>query len=80
LPARFDLAVQEAFYWGEIFDNGGSVRDYGQEMTPGIAAALSGLWRGRNKAENEEVENKNNRHVTTDKEREERRRRYSAPD
>lgn len=57
-PTRFAYAVQEAFYWSEILDNGGSISDFGGEPSPGLSAALSGMWRGRNRADNEAMKPK----------------------
>lgn len=79
MSARYERAVLEAFFWSEVLDNGGSFADYGVTATPGIQAALSGFWRGRNKADNEELENQKQNRVNQ-KEREERRKRYVGKD
>jgi hypothetical protein len=76
-PARFEYAVQEAFYWAEILDNGGNLADFGGEASPGLTAALAGLWRGRNKADNEQGKGDAG---TSEKERQKLRERYSGKD
>ncbi len=55
-PSRFELAVQEAFYWAEQLDNGSSFADQGVSPSPGTIAALTGFWRGRNRADNEAMQ------------------------
>jgi len=51
---RYHLAIQEAFYWGERFENGSTFKDFGVIPSPGTDAALSGFWRGKNRADNEQ--------------------------
>lgn len=76
---RYERAVQEAFYCGEIIDNGDSLTSYGIEMTPGIDASLRGMWRGRNRADNETAESERDA-VRRAKEKAANKERYSGAD
>ncbi len=54
--AHLEQAINEAFFFGEALDNGVSFQDMGERPTPGTMAALRGFWRGRNKYDNERLE------------------------
>lgn len=75
MPVRYERAVQEAFYAAEILDNEGNLADFGIDMTPGLDAALRGYWRGKNRAENEELDRSKSQ-KTTAEDKEKLRQRY----
>lgn len=76
-PPLYERAVQESFYAAEILDNQGSLADFGIEMSPGLDAALRGLWRGKNRAENEEWDKKKSSRSDA-REKEKQRQRYAG--